>query len=269
MTSFWDDASSSLAGHQVSFPAPMTPGNYTAEIYVRVFFPSLYSEPSDDDPGGVDMFGCYNTAYKNTAGYLHNFHLIDTKRNWYEDFAGIAKIPFTVAEATTANLTVNVQEGKGYIYQTGLNGIPTDPNIKLVSNVAPNPRVYTYSYGDKVTLKAVPYSTSYDPYEFKEWNNACNYSLDKNNCEVLMNGNKTAGVAFEIPPSVPVSCGRAINERFCLASQIIDLCENGSVHDSPTELNGLFNWTCGDGSVACSAEKYCQTDAVWQESAEE
>jgi hypothetical protein len=68
------------------------------------------------------------------------------------------------------------------------------------------------------------------------------------------------------PVTASVSCGTATNERHCLASQYTsNLCENSSVHDSPTESNGLFNWTCGDGSVACSAEKYCSTDAVWQE----
>lgn len=75
-------------------------------------------------------------------------------------------------------------------------------------------------------------------------------------------------------PKETVSCGSAIGEKFCFVDQLTsNLCVSSEgdqdVHDAPFESNNVFNWTCGDdGSVSCSAQKNCSSDAIWREESE-
>jgi hypothetical protein len=66
-------------------------------------------------------------------------------------------------------------------------------------------------------------------------------------------------------PTNPV-CGTASNEKYCGTGPSSNLCSVGA--STGASLSGSkYVWTCSNvnGSVDCSATKYCSTDAVWRE----
>lgn len=123
-----------------------------------------------------------------------------------------------------------------------------------------NGNTYTYSAAAaNGTTYTLPQACSYNPSADTTYNPSVQVTIGS----LVKSASTPVSVTI---PSVSVSCGLSANQRFCLLSELnSDLCLNGSVHDAPSESGNVFNWTCGDGSISCSAEKYCESDPIWEE----